>query len=183
MVKRERERSLIAKKIRETLLVTWLYAPPPPPLSWVTGSIDSCHNRLSTDHYHMTLSRAQGSIHWGYVLFLKSSSDRFQLIARSIFFLTHRKKKLCFWASGLLIWNWLRTRKWASFYTQVFTISFLLAIHLAGYGRGLEILKRFWPYLMVSGAASRLVSLSNYCIWSLFCLCGLFLVSGSRSVR
>ena len=39
--------------------------------------------------------------------------------------------------------------------------------HLAWCVRGLKSLKRFWPYLIVFNA-SRMVSLSNYCIWRLF---------------
>ena len=39
--------------------------------------------------------------------------------------------------------------------------------HLAWCVRGLKSLKRFWPYLIVF-RASRMVSLSNYCIWCLF---------------
>ena len=39
--------------------------------------------------------------------------------------------------------------------------------HLAWCVRGLKSLKRYWPYLIVF-SASRVVSLSNYCIWCLF---------------
>ena len=39
--------------------------------------------------------------------------------------------------------------------------------HLAWCVRGLKSLKRFWPYLIVF-SASRMVSLSNYCVWCLF---------------
>ena len=39
--------------------------------------------------------------------------------------------------------------------------------HLAWCVRGLKSLKRFWRYLIVF-SASRMVSLSNYCIWCLF---------------
>ena len=34
--------------------------------------------------------------------------------------------------------------------------------------RRLQSLKRYWPYLIPFRAASRMVSLSNYCIWCLF---------------
>ena len=43
----------------------------------------------------------------------------------------------------------------------------VFVFHLAGCVRGLKSLKRFWPYLIVF-SASRMVSLSNYCIWCLF---------------
>ena len=43
----------------------------------------------------------------------------------------------------------------------------VFVFHLAWCVRGLKSLKRFWPYLMVF-RASRMVSLSNYCIWCLF---------------
>ena len=40
--------------------------------------------------------------------------------------------------------------------------------HLAWCVRRLQSLKRYWPYLIPFRAASRMVSLSNYCIWCLF---------------
>ena len=43
----------------------------------------------------------------------------------------------------------------------------VFVFHLAWRVRGLKSLKRFWPYLIVF-SASRMVSLSNYCIWCLF---------------
>ena len=43
----------------------------------------------------------------------------------------------------------------------------VFVFHLAWCVRGLKSLKRFWPYLIVF-RASRMVSLSNYCIWCLF---------------
>ena len=44
------------------------------------------------------------------------------------------------------------------------------SFHLAWGVRGLQSLKRYWPYLhwYLSGTASRMVSQSNYCIWCLF---------------
>ena len=43
----------------------------------------------------------------------------------------------------------------------------VFVFHLAWCVRRLKSLKRFWPYLIVF-SASRMVSLSNYCIWRLF---------------
>ena len=43
---------------------------------------------------------------------------------------------------------------------------FQVVFHLAWCVRGLKSLMRFWPYLVVF-SASRMVSLSNYCIWCL----------------
>ena len=43
----------------------------------------------------------------------------------------------------------------------------VFVFHRAWCVRGLKSLKRFWPYLIVF-SASRMVSLSNYCIWRLF---------------
>ena len=43
----------------------------------------------------------------------------------------------------------------------------VFVFHLAWCVRRLKSLKRFWPYLIVF-SASRMVSLSNYCIWCLF---------------
>ena len=44
----------------------------------------------------------------------------------------------------------------------------VFVFHLAWCLRGLKSLKRFLAYLIASGAASRMVSLSNYCVWCLF---------------
>ena len=43
----------------------------------------------------------------------------------------------------------------------------VFVFHLAWCVRGLKSLKRFWPYFIVF-SASRMVNLSNYCIWCLF---------------
>ena len=43
----------------------------------------------------------------------------------------------------------------------------VFVFHLVWCGRRLKSLKRFWSYLVVF-SASRMVSLSNYCIWCLF---------------
>ena len=43
----------------------------------------------------------------------------------------------------------------------------VFVFHLAWCVRGLKSLKRFWPHLIVF-SASRMVSLSNCCIWCLF---------------
>ena len=43
----------------------------------------------------------------------------------------------------------------------------VFVFHLAWCVRELKSLKRLWPYLIVF-SASRMVSLSNYCIWRLF---------------
>ena len=47
----------------------------------------------------------------------------------------------------------------------------VFVFHIASCVRGLKSLKRYWLYLIPfrrTGAASRMVSLSNYCIWCLF---------------
>ena len=44
----------------------------------------------------------------------------------------------------------------------------VFVFHLAWCARELPSLKRYWPYLIPFRAASRMVSLSNYCIWCLF---------------
>ena len=46
----------------------------------------------------------------------------------------------------------------------------VFVFHLAWCVRGLKSLKRFWPYLIVF-SASRMVSLSNYCICVCFFIC------------
>ena len=44
----------------------------------------------------------------------------------------------------------------------------VFVFHLAWCVRELPSLKRYWPYLIPFRAASRMVSLSNFCIWCLF---------------
>ena len=48
-----------------------------------------------------------------------------------------------------------------------FRMASFFVFHLAWCVRLLKSLKRFWPYLIVF-SASRMVSLSSYCIWCLF---------------
>ena len=49
-----------------------------------------------------------------------------------------------------------------------FSDGIVFVFHLSWCVRGLQSLKRYWPYLISFRAASRMVSLSNYCIWFLF---------------
>ena len=51
-------------------------------------SIDSCHNRVSTDQYHLTVSPAQVSTQWGQVFFefIRWQVTNFQMIAGSSLF-------------------------------------------------------------------------------------------------
>ena len=44
----------------------------------------------------------------------------------------------------------------------------VFVLHLAWCVRGLQSLKWYWPYLIPFRAASRMESVSNYCIWCLF---------------
>ena len=56
-------------------------------------SVDSCQTTASTDHHHLTVSRAQVSAHWVRV-FLKLSADKlvlFKWLQIQVHFLTHRK--------------------------------------------------------------------------------------------
>ena len=52
-------------------------------------SIDSCQNKVSADHYHLTVSRAQVSAHRGQVFFevIRWQVTSFYMIAGSSFFL------------------------------------------------------------------------------------------------
>ena len=69
------------------------------------------------------------------------------------------------WLVGLLRF-WLRNASLVDVGNPISDCIFFV-FHLAWCVRGLKSLKRFWPYLMVF-SASRMVSLSNYCIWCLF---------------
>ena len=87
-------------------------------------SIDSCQNRASADQYHMTVPRAQVSIHQGRV-FLWSyplTNYQFQMIAGSSLFFPINNMKyvvfMSFWSHTIkiLISNWPRTRKLSQFF-------------------------------------------------------------------
>ena len=62
------------------------------------SSIDSCHNRVSADQYHLTVSRAQVSTNQGRVFFevIRWQFNRFQMIAGSrLLFLKFISNMLC----------------------------------------------------------------------------------------
>ena len=62
------------------------------------SSIDSCQNRVSADQYHLAVSRAQVSTHWGRVFFevIRWKFTRFQMIAGSRFlFIKFISNMLC----------------------------------------------------------------------------------------
>ena len=63
-------------------------------------SIDSCQSRVSTDQYHLTVSCAQVSTHWGRVFFwsLHWQVTSFQMIAGSSIYIF----KLCHYGPALL---------------------------------------------------------------------------------
>ena len=75
------------------------------------------------------------------------------------------KSLLLFMASFLLVF-WLRDASLVKVGNPI-SDGIVFVFHLAWCVRGLKSLKRFWPYLIVF-SASRMVSLSNYCIWCLF---------------
>ena len=77
-------------------------------------SIDSCQNRLSTDHNHLTVSRAQVSTHRGEVFFevIREQVTSFQIIAGSSSFFKCIRNKLNR-TIKILISNWPRTRKFS----------------------------------------------------------------------
>ena len=94
-----------------------------PTMLW---SIDSCHNRVSADQYHLTVSPAQVSTQWGQVFFefIRWQVTNFQMIAgSSLFFITlkiHMKYVvfMSLWPRTIkiLISNWPRTRKFSQFF-------------------------------------------------------------------
>ena len=69
-------------------------------------SSDSCQNRVSTDQYHMTVSRAQRSAHRVCVFFevIRWEVTSFQMIAGSVQFFKCPRNKLCLWAALLNFW-------------------------------------------------------------------------------
>ena len=87
-------------------------------------SIDSCQNRISADQYHLTVARAQVSIHRGQVLFgsYPLTNYQFQIIAGSSLFFPRINIKYVMFMSlwpctvKILISNWPRTRKFRHFF-------------------------------------------------------------------
>ena len=65
-----------------------------------------------------------------------------------------------------LLGFWLRNTSLAKVGNPI-SDGIVFVVHLAWCVRGFKSLKRFWPYLIIF-SASRMVSLSNYCIWCLF---------------
>ena len=87
-------------------------------------SIDSCQNRVSADQYHLTVSRAQVSTHWGRILFevIRWQFTGYQMIAGSSLFFPMIHVKFVVFMSlwprtiKILISNWPRTRKFSQFF-------------------------------------------------------------------
>ena len=67
--------------------------------------------------------------------------------------------------------HWKSDFGWHRFQKRAYSLALAWGV------RGLKSLKRFWNTWWPSEAASRLVSLSNYCLWCVF----FFLVSRSRA--
>ena len=65
-----------------------------------------------------------------------------------------------------LLGCWLRNTSLVKVGNTISDIVFVF--HLGWCVRELPSLKRYWPYLIPFRAASRMVSLSNFCIWCLF---------------
>ena len=87
------------------------------------SSIDSCQNRVSTDQYHLTVSRSQVSTHQGRVCFevIRWQFTRFQMIAgsRLLFLNSYQICCVCQYRPALLrFWfqTGLRRKNSASFF-------------------------------------------------------------------
>ena len=99
-----------------------------------------------------------------YCLFQLDVQNEIQLLSR-FFCNSWLVCLLCFWLRNAPLkslesdFGWHRFQKWT------YSLALVRGV------RGLKSLKRFWAHLhwWPSGAASRLVSLSNYCVW-----CGFF---------
>ena len=87
-------------------------------------SIDSCQSRVSANHYHLTVSRAQVLTHWGQVFFevIRWQVTSFQMIAglSLIFFNSIIWNIFCFCAAQLKFWfkTDLGPENSASYYRQ-----------------------------------------------------------------
>ena len=68
-----------------------------------------------------------------------------------------------------LLGIWLRNTSLVKVWNPI-SDGIVFVFYLAWCVKGLKSLKRYWHYLIPSRAASRMVSLSNYCIWCLFFL-------------
>ena len=90
------------------------------------SSIDSCQNRVSTDQYHLAVSRAQVWTHRGRVFFevIRWQFTRFQMIAGSrLLFLKIHIKYVVFMSVSphtitILMSNWPRTQKLSQFFLK-----------------------------------------------------------------
>ena len=128
--------NLVINPVREVLVVTWQYSVSPStrpltpqgnnvkshtfslvwePATWyctsVLWSIDCCQNRVCTDQYQMTFSRAEVSTHRGYVFLWSYPSYEYSIpsaralplaLIKSIYYkssVTRPKRKQC-WLNG-----------------------------------------------------------------------------------
>ena len=104
-------------------------------------SIDSCQNKVSSDQYHLTESRAQVSTHRGQVLFfevIRWQGTGFQMIAGSsfFFFLIHMKYVVFMCRTiKILISNWPRTRKFSQLQHAGKTVAFEFSRHVHALSR------------------------------------------------
>ena len=95
------------------------------------SSIDSCQNRVSADQYHLAVSRAQVSTHWGRVFFevIRWQVTSFQMIAgSSLIFLIHMKYVVFYMCRTIkiLISNWPQKLKFSQFLQAGKTCQLLL---------------------------------------------------------
>ena len=100
----------------------------------MSSSIDSCHNRVSADQYHLTVLRAQVSTHQGRV-FLKLSAANLLVFkwsqAHVYFFKKIHIEYVVFMSVSprtiaILISNWPQTQKFSQFFLSTGEDLFLL---------------------------------------------------------
>ena len=126
-------------------------------------------NFLCTDWSKLTgeYMRKIYSASWN-LFTLTTEADR--VLYQLVMFLTVFSTECTKWNSAaikfVLLGFWLRNT-WLRQSWKSISDGMVFVFHLAWCVRGLKSLKRFWPYLIVF-TASRMVSLSNYCIWCLF---------------
>ena len=113
---------------------------------------------------------------------LTAKADRVVMFL-TVFFLWMDKMSCCYQESSVIhgwfvywVFGWEMGR--LSKFGNSISDDIVFVFHLAKCVRGFKILEQLWPSLIAFRTESRMVSLSNYCIWCLFLL---YLISWSRA--
>ena len=154
-----------------------------PFLPWSRVSLRSTSNFYALIGQNLTGEFMQKMYATSWKLFtLTAKADRVVMFL-TVFFLWMDKMSCCYQESSVIhgwfvywVFGWEMGR--LSKFGNSISDDIVFVFHLAKCVRGFKILEQLWPSLIAFRTESRMVSLSNYCIWCLFLL---YLISWSRA--